>query len=401
MKHNTAILDIGSSKVICLICSAEGKDSITVRGAGVREYDGFEGSRFIDEQQLSNAVVDAIAMAEGEAHVRIRELSVGVPASFSKLVLHEGSAEVTSRSGRITADTIDELINDSLSFEQPEGFELMHSTPVEFNTGEMVTSEPPIGSTASAVSATVSHVYVDSAFKRVVSDGLDRAGLAADMYINVPLSSSLFVIPERERADCAVLIDVGARQTDISLIRGSALIACETLAIGGANFSGDIAYGLRIPKGSAENVKRRYVYSLDYQDSIDIVRIEGRGALRVEHAVIQYIIEERTKQLASHILSLMKDMGVNIQSKPPVYLTGGGIALMRGSCEYLEKLMGIPIKVRMPWMPRLSSPNYASAFSVMDFVMHADDEDNVGRLVGMVAESRFIKKLKGLFESGR
>ena len=401
MKHNTAILDIGSSKVICLICSAEGRDSITVRGAGVREYDGFEGNRFLDEQQLTNAIVDAIAMAEGEARTRIKDLSVGVPASFSKLVLQEGSAEVTSRSGRITPDTIDDLINDSLSFEYPAGFELMHSTPVEFNTGETVTSEPPIGNTASEVSATVSHLFVDSSFKRVVSDGLDRAGLAADMYINVPLSASMFVIPEKERTDCAVLIDVGAKQTDISLIRGSALIACETLAIGGANFAGDIAYGLRIPKGAAENVKRRYVYSLDYQDSIDIIRIEGRGALRVEHAVIQYIIEERTKQLASHILSLMKEMGVNMKNKPPIYLTGGGIALMRGSCEYLEKLIGAPIKVRMPWMPRLSSPNYASAFSVMDFVMHADDEDNVGRLVGMVAESKFIKKLKGLFESGR
>lgn len=51
MKHNTAILDIGSSKVICLICSAESGDSITVRGAGVREYDGFVGNRFTDEQQ--------------------------------------------------------------------------------------------------------------------------------------------------------------------------------------------------------------------------------------------------------------------------------------------------------------------------------------------------------------
>ena len=401
MKNNTAILDIGSSKVICLICSAEGRDSITVRGAGVREYDGFVGNRFTDEQQLANAVVDSIAMAEGEARVRIKDLSVGVPASFSKLVLQEGSAEVTSRSGRITADTIDDLINDSLSFEYPVGFELMHSTPVEFNTGETVTSEPPIGNTASEVTATVSHLFVDSAFKRVVSDGLDRAGLAADMYINVPLSSSMFVIPEKERTDCAVLIDVGAKQTDISLIRGSALIACETLAIGGTHFAGDIAYGLRIPAAAAENVKRRYVYSLDYQDSIDIIRIEGRGPMRVEHAVIQYIIEERTKQLASHILSLMKEMGVNMKNKPPIYLTGGGIALMRGSCEYLEKLIGAPIKVRMPWMPRLSSPNYASAFSVMDFVMHADDEDNVGRLVGMVAESKFIKKLKGLFESGR
>ena len=47
MKQNTAILDIGSSKVICLICSAQGRDSITVRGAGVKEYPGFENGRFI------------------------------------------------------------------------------------------------------------------------------------------------------------------------------------------------------------------------------------------------------------------------------------------------------------------------------------------------------------------
>ena len=136
MKQNTAILDIGSSKVICLICSAQGRDSITVRGAGVKEYPGFENGRFIDEQLFSSAVVDAIAMAEGEAKVRIRDLSVGVPASFSKLVLHEGSAGVKSRTGRINGDTIDDLINDSLTFEQPEGYELMHSTPVEFKIGE-------------------------------------------------------------------------------------------------------------------------------------------------------------------------------------------------------------------------------------------------------------------------
>lgn len=74
---------------------------------------------------------------------------------------------------------------------------------------------------------------------------------------------------------------------------------------------------------------------------------------------------------------------------------------MRGSCEYMEKLMGVPLKVRMPWMPRLSSPNYASAFSVMDFVMHAEEEDSVDRLVGMVSESRFIKKIRELFGNVR
>ena len=225
MKQNTAILDIGSSKVICLICSAQGRDSITVRGAGVKEYPGFENGRFIDEQLFSSAVVDAIAMAEGEAKVRIRDLSVGVPASFSKLVLHEGSAGVKSRTGRINGDTIDDLINDSLTFEQPEGYELMHSTPVEFKIGETVTADPPLGQAAKEVSAVVSHVYMQNGFRAAVSDALSRTNLEADMYISVPLSASLFVIPEEERTDCAVLIDVGARQTDVSFTDSGAILA--------------------------------------------------------------------------------------------------------------------------------------------------------------------------------
>ncbi len=400
MRQNTAILDIGSSKVICLICSTQGKD-ITVRGAGIKEYPGFENGRFTDEQLFSNAVVDAISAAEGEARVRIRDLSVGVPASFSKLVLHEGRAEVTSRNGKINGDTIDDLINDSLSFEQPAGYELMHSTPAEFRIGESVTSEPPLGQAAEAVGAMVSHVYMQSAFRMAVSDALDRANLEADMYISVPLSASLFVIPEEERADCAVLIDVGARQTDVSFIRGSALIACETLGIGGASFVNDLAYGLGISVQSAENVKRRYVYSLDYQDSIDIVRVEGRSPMRVDHKVIQFIIEERTKQLAGYLKKMLLEMGVRLDKKPPVYITGGGIALMRGSCEYMEKLMDVPLRVRMPWMPRLSSPNYASAFSVMDFVMHAEDEGSVDRLVGMVGESKLMRKIRDFIENVR
>ena len=70
---------------------------------------------------------------------------------------------------------------------------------------------------------------------------------------------------------------------------------------------------------------------------------------------------------------------------------------MRGSCEYMERCIGFPIQVRMPWMPRLSSPNYASVFSVMDFVMHATDEDNAGRLELTGPQGSLMKKLKDFF----
>lgn len=397
MGQNTAILDIGSSKIICLLCSPEGKDSIVVRGAGIREYDGYKGGRLLDEQQFSSAIVEALTIAEEEAKVRVRELSVGVPAPFLKLIVRDGQVEVTTRNRRITQETVDELINASLRFEQPEGYALMHSTPIEFSLDGVARPDTPLGLAADVLAAPVSHVYVQEHFKSLVCASLDKLGLDADMYIGVPLSSGLFIIPPAERADCAVLIDVGARHTDISLLRGSALIACETIPVGGGHFTSDLAFALGTSRSVAEGIKRRYVYSLDYQDSIDVIRVPLGGILRVEHAAIQFVVEARTRELAELIKKTIQDMGVRFSSSLPMYLTGGGISLMRGSCEFLEREMGAPIKVRMPWMPRLSSPNYASAFSVMDFVMHAEEEGNTGRLEGLSVQSNIFKKLRGFF----
>ena len=67
MGQNTAILDIGSSKVICLICGTDGRDNILVQGAGIKEYPGYKHGAFEDEQQLADAIIDALSAAEGGA----------------------------------------------------------------------------------------------------------------------------------------------------------------------------------------------------------------------------------------------------------------------------------------------------------------------------------------------
>ena len=393
MSQSTAVLDIGSTKVICLICSPDNRGGILVHGAGIHEYDGYKEGRFLSEQQFADAVTDAIAAAEGEAKTRIRDLSVGVPAAFSKLALSQGSATVENRKGRVDRRTVDELISNSLNFETPEGYAPMHSTPLEFRIGDVKLQEIPLGQPAERLDATVSHLFVAESFRTAICKVLERTGLEPDLYIAVPLSEAMFIIPKEEREDCAVLIDVGGKQTDISLIRGSALIAMESLPLGGNHFASDLAYGLNLPVQSGESVKRRYVYSLDYQDSIDTIRMPD-GAMAVEHSVIQYIIEARTKELGNLILASLRGMGVKIHGSLPVYLTGGGISLMRGSCEYLEKQTGLDFKVRMPWMPRLSSPNYASAFSVIDFVMHMNDDES---LMPGVVTGGLWKKLLDFF----
>ncbi len=398
MGQSTAILDIGSSKIICLICGTDGRGGILVQGAGIKEYPGYKRGAFEDEQQLADAVLDALSVAETEARHRVRDISVGVPAPFTKLIMQRGEIDFRGKQRRITHRDIDNVINASLDFAAPEGYSLIHSTPVEFSVQDAVRSDMPIGVMAEGFSATVSHLYVENHFKQLISDALLRVGLDADMYIAVPLSEGVFVIPEKERSDRAVLIDSGFTHTDVCVVKNAALVDMRSIPVGGMHFTSDLGYGIGIKETVAENVKRRYVYSLDYQDSIDTIRVPGGGTMYVEHEAIQYIIEERTRELCRLIKEAFTEMGVEITPTLPVYMSGGGVTLMRGCCEFMEKELGTAVQVRMPWMPRLSSPNYASAFSVMDFVMHASDEDNAGRLEGAGANKNVLKKLIDLFK---
>lgn len=398
MGQSTAILDIGSSKIICLICGTDGRGGILVQGAGIKEYPGYKRGAFEDEQQLADAVLDALSVAETEARHRVRDISVGVPAPFTKLIMQRGEVDFRGKQRRITHRDIDNVINASLDFDAPDGYSLIHSTPVEFTVQDAVRSDMPIGVMAAGFSATVSHLYVEDHFKQLISDALLRVGLDADMYIAVPLSEGVFVIPEKERGDRAVLIDSGFTHTDVCVVKNAALVDMRTIPVGGMHFTSDLGYGIGIKETVAENVKRRYVYSLDYQDSIDTIRVPGGGTMYVEHEAIQYIIEERTRELCRLIKEAFKEMGVEITPTLPVYMSGGGVTLMRGCCEFMEKELGTAVQVRMPWMPRLSSPNYASAFSVMDFVMHASDEDNAGRLEGAGTNKNVLKKLIDLFK---
>ena len=78
-----AILDIGSSKVVCLSGSVLDKGGIVVHGAGVSGCEGYLGNTFPDKQSLHDAIIDAIPKAEQEARSRIRDRALTVPASFS------------------------------------------------------------------------------------------------------------------------------------------------------------------------------------------------------------------------------------------------------------------------------------------------------------------------------
>lgn len=392
MAKQTAVLDIGSSKIICLICGNGENGNIVVHGAGVRSYKGYRDGKFNDEGRLGKAIEDAIISAEDEAKCRIHEIAVGVNAPFTCICINGGGVDVQSKTGLITKKTYTRFLDSSCMFEQPDGYQLMHSTPVDFLIDGEQYWDMPLNMAAKRLEGTVAHIYVQDYFKKLVADSLKKCGITADRYISVPLAQSYFVVPQASPSSDVLIIDTGYTHTDVIYTKNSAFVDFRTIDVGGMQIAGDLAYMFKIPVAAAEQVKRRYVYSLDYGDSIESIRLQNGKLFRVEAAVIQEIIEARTEEIAELINEAVEEMGIRITEVSEVYLTGGGISLMRGGCEFLEQCLGVKLNIKTPWMPRLNSPNYASAFAVMQMAMNTSDDGGEEK-----KKNGLLDKIKGFF----
>ncbi len=391
-----AILDIGSSKVVCLLGSVSDKGGIVVHGAGVSGCDGYRENTFPDKQSLHDAIIDAIQKAEQESHTRIRDIALTVPVSFSKLVLSDMTLTLGERARIVDPADVDKLIE--LSFEKiavPAGHILMHSTPVFFLVDGVSSSEMPQGVLTEEISGLIAHMFVQEEYIETIQNALDDLGIEISMCISAALGEATMLIPEEERVRPSVLIDVGYRQTDICVIENAALTGIATIPMGGYQFASDLAFGLEVTQQSAEQAKRRFVFSLDYGDKTEILRSET-ASKRVENSTIAYIIEARASDLASHIREELDRLQVNLESRPIVYLSGGGLLMMRGSLDFLKKALGFPIKRDMPWTPRLSSPNYCSAFGALNFVLRANRAEE-RPTPEKPDEKKFLQKLKDFF----
>lgn len=392
-----AVLDIGSSKVVCLCGSMADGDGIVVHGAGVCTYEGYRDGAFIDKQSLHNAVVEALQKAEQESRIRIRDVALTVPAAFSDLLLTDATLSL-GKPRKTEAADIDRLIALSLEkCKKKPGYTLMHSTPVFFLVDGVSSTEVPEGITTDEISALISHMFVQEAYIRTVQESLDDMGVEISMCVSAQLGESVMLIPEKERVRPAVLIDVGYHQTEISVVENTALTAISTLSIGGYQFASDLSFGLDVPMDAAEQAKRRYVFSLDLQEKSEVLRTAA-GSKKVSRSAISYIIEARATELAGMLRREMENMGVNLDARPAVYVSGGGLLMMRGGLDFMRKALNLPLKRDMPWTPRLSSPNYCSAFGALDFVLKANRPQEDTTASGSEEKlGSLLKKIKEFF----
>ena len=347
MKTQIAAIEFGTSKIVTVIAQSGSMDRLDIIGSGTVPYNGYSDGDWNTPGQMTRRVRDSIAAAELEANSKIREIYVGVPGEYVHVRACE--TEVDLPNGVVDEAAIN-AVQDAAADELriiEEGGLIMHRTPSWFSVdGGKKTMTP--GGKGQRLRAKTSFIVADPQFIEDIKEMLKELNITILGFLSTSLGESLLVLTLEDRDRVSTLIDVGYLNTEVSVVEGDAIIYHAMLPRGGGHMTADLAMEMRIPMRVAEQIKRNYVFKPDEFDmnSYSEVYDDTGRRLTFPREVVSKVLEASFEELAGMIdMTIQNDIEPMLNRRSQVFLTGGGIALMRGAREALAARINKPVKL--------------------------------------------------------
>lgn len=355
----TAVIDIGTSKVICAIGLVDDFQVTDVLAYGVGQYDGMRQGRIDNVQDFTHAVHQAIVSAEDAAGMKLRQVRVGVPGALVRTAMQRRSTPVLSKDCAVTQKEVDTLLRAIRKVPLGGEWLRLHSVVYDYELADGERVSHPLSRTAAELAVHFSLVVADRAFVELVMAICKKMHVDIRQFVAVPQAQALFVLSKRDRQRPCVLVDVGMYATDVTVMHKNAILYHWSLDVGGASITGDIASGLSIDGSQAEQLKRRYVFGDDQRT------LFSPETMRAPGPSLREIVETRVDEMAGLIREIMDESGAEMDERTRVYLAGGGLSMMRGIRPYLEDKLRAQVRTFTLDSAVVYAPNHFSAVSLL------------------------------------
>ena len=399
MKTVAAAIDFGTSKIVTLLAESGGFNRCDIIGSGTVPYDGYADGEWNSPEKLSEAIRSSINAAEleagqGGARHKVREVYVGVPCEYIHVISAEGEVNISSPDGRVVDDDLDNVQDaaaEQLDLVRLDGC-VIHRSPAWFSVDGGKHTMSPVGTKGGVLRASVTFILADKYFIADIRKRLGEMDIKVLAFLSPALGEALQLMSIEDRDRSAVLIDIGYLNTEVSVVEGDAITYHGVLPLGGGDITADLAQGLRIPMRAAEQIKREYIFMPDEFDpeGDHEVQLEDGSRIVFTRADVQEIIEARVDEIADLIGQTIEEARNYLGARSQVFLTGGGLAIMRGGREYLAEKLRRSVKAPLAKTAKHNSPVFASALGLVDLVFDsieqqaAQNDSFFGRIAGGV-----------------
>ena len=326
-----AALDIGTSKVVCLIATGDKGGRMRLLGIGHQRSGGIKAGMVIDPDAAEQATRAAVGQAERMAGVTMEQVSVAV--ACGRLKSQRFAARVSTESGFVGDGDVARALSGGEAFAARGGRTLVqfHNEAWHVDGAEGVAD--PRGMAGSELSADLVAVTADDGPLQNLLAVVERCYLEPHQLAATPYASAMAVTTEEERQLGVLVIDIGAGVTSMAAFAGGRLAMAEVLPVGAQLVTFDIARRLGTPVTEAERIKTLYgtllpARSNDHESfSFSVSDGEDEAMARISRAELRSLIEPRIHGIAALVQERVVAAKLDRSILERVVLTGGGAGL--------------------------------------------------------------------------
>ena len=365
-----AALDVGTSKVACLIARVGDDGGIVVHGMGHRVSRGVKESLIVDLDQAAKAICAALDQAEQVAGQTIENVVVNLSAGAPKSHIIE--TKVALNGSGVQQGHIDKALGAAGERIELRNQSLLHVFPACFGLDGALGVAEPIGMFGEELSVMLHAVTAASGPLRNLETCVQRAHLDVARIVLSPYASGLATLVEDEMELGAACVDMGGGTTSLSVFCRGRMVHGAILPFGGDEITQSIATGLLTPINQAERLKVlngcAYYAKSDDKEIIEIPKL-GNGdngeRTQIPKAVLTRAIEPQMTRLFETVGQKLDACGFKGPSARRVVLTGGA-SQMTGVRALAEKVLQKEIRLGRPGeIDGLPEAAYASPFATL------------------------------------
>ncbi|MCV2871411.1 cell division protein FtsA [Defluviimonas sp. WL0050] len=392
-----AILDVGTSKIACLVLQFDGSEEMredglgslagqsqfrvigaaTTRSRGVRfgEVDAMAET----ERAIRTAVQAAQKMAQTRVDHVIACFSGASPRSYGL------AGDIELADGQVSEQDVARVLAACDVPDFGAGREVLHAHPVNFAIDHRSGLGDPRGHVGNRLSAdmhllTIDTVAVENLLYCIKRCDLEIAGLASSAYV-----SGLSSLVEDEQELGAACIDMGGGSTGLSIFIKKHMIFADSVRLGGDHVTSDISKGLQVPLTTAERIKTIHggvhATGMDDREMIEIGADCGdweKDRRQVSRTELIGIMRPRVEEILEEVRALLDAAGFDQLPSQQIVLTGGasqipGLDMLAARILGQNVRLGRPLRVQ--GLPQAATgAAFASTVGLSLFAAHPQDE---------------------------
>lgn len=391
-------LDIGTSKVACIVAERGGDGNLAVIGLGTHPSYGLKKGVVVDIQSTIQAIRLAVEEAELMADVHINQVCVGVAGSHIWSCNSQGVVAIEN--SQVSDDDVKRVIDAAHAWQMPDNKKIIHVIPQHYKLDSLEGVRNPVGMHGTRLEAQVHMITGDNfAIQNIVSC-CHKCDLDVSHLVLEQIASSESVLSEDEKDIGVLMVDIGGGTTDLAVYKQGYLCHTSVIPIGGDHLTNDLAAGLKISTKEADRLKVKYgccVTAMISNDDVVEVRYVGdREPSKVPRQVLAQFLEPRMIELFNLIREELMNFRFMEHLSAGVVLTGGS-SLLEGSQQLAEEAFEFPVRIGRPkglggLLDVVNSPIYATGVGLVKYSRKFNKDDNIkSKRVGM--KSLFQKVL--------